>query len=110
MMSEFGTLIRSIREEKGLSFADLSRLITDKSGTRISRAQLCMLESGSRICTLSLAYDISRGLEVDLQTFVSAAFRDRLAYAYQRETEGLELFTRKNRLEKTLDISRILQG
>ena len=106
-MSKFGTLIRTSREVKSLSFAELSRAIVKKSGKRISGAQLCMLESGARTCTLNLAYDISRGLEVDLQTVVSAAFEDRIAHSYNREVKALEEFIKGHRLGKKLDVSSI---
>ena len=106
-MNEFGTLVRESRESRNLSFAELSRAIVKKGGKRISRTQLCLLESGARICTLDLAYDISRGLEVDLQTMVSAVFQDRLAHAYEREAKTLEDFIKEHRLGKKLDVDSI---
>jgi ribosome-binding protein aMBF1 (putative translation factor) len=109
-MNQFGTLVRASREATNLSFAELSQAIVEKGGQRISRAQLCLLESGARICTLSLAYDIARGLEVDLQTMVSAAFQDRLAHAYKREVKALEEFIRGHRLGKKLEVSSITSG
>ncbi len=109
-MSKFGTLVCTSREAKNLSFAELSQAIVKKGGKRISRAQLCMLESGARIPTLDLAYDIGRGLEVDLQTIVSAAFEDRIAHSYNREVKALEEFIKEHRLGKKLDVSRISPG
>ena len=109
-MNQFGTLVRESRESRNLSFAELSQVIEKKSGRSISRAQLCLLENGGRNCTMDLAYDIHRGVEVDLQTMVSAVFQDRLAYAYEREVKTLEGFVKGHRLGKKLDVNSITSG
>lgn len=112
-MTEFGSLALEAREEKGWSLSDVIAAMKKTGGAEISRSQLCLIEQGSRIVTLTIAYDLCRALHLGIQDGISAAHRDRVTYALSRENNSLEQFAKEKRLGKKLDVTGIacqLQG
>lgn len=106
-MTEFGHLIQQARERQGWSLSDVVAAMKKTGGAEISRSQLCLIEQGSRIVTLTIAYDLCRALHLEFQSAISAACHDRATHALNREKYALEQFAKKKRLGKKLDVTGI---
>ena len=99
-MEDFSDLIRTRREEKGLTVRALEQLLSE-SGIRhsISRTLISYLETGDRIPTYYVAYAIAEALEINPVEAIEAAYISRLRHSQEREAKYLEDFVDKASLE-----------
>lgn len=98
-MVEFSYLLRTKRQEKGLSIRGLERLLTEQAiGNTISRTLIGYLESGDRVPTYDVAYSIAQVLEIDTTQAMVAAYVSRSKHSAKREAKYLEEFTKKKGL------------
>ena len=99
-MADFSDLLRTRREEKGLTVRALERLLSEGDiGHSISRTLISYLETGDRIPTYDVAYAIAEALEIDPVEAIEAAYISRLRHSQEREAKYLKDFVDKASLE-----------
>ena len=79
-LSNFGTLIRNRRKEKGLTLSSVSEYL------KIDTSTLCKIEKNERSATKALVIKLSRILELDTENLLVSYFSDKVAYEIWKES------------------------
>ena len=99
-VTEFSDLIRKNREKRSLSMRALERLLRERNnGPSISRSLISYLETGDRVPTYDVAYEIAEALEMDPIDAIEAAYISRVKHGQEKEEKYLKDFRDKAGLE-----------
>lgn len=84
-LSNFGSLVRNRRKEKGLTLNLVSNYL------KIDTSTLCKIEKNERTATRDLVLKLAKILEIDAESLLISYYSDKVAYEIWKEKDVANL-------------------